>query len=94
MKKVMIWQILKKGDAVSDFYSNDIEHFAKREHYGWCKFKYDLGWQYGANFNEKEKLSPNLIKWEDLSTDVKENNRNLPKMCAEKDVCLKIIKSK
>ena len=86
-----------KGDAIKEFDSKDIDHFAAREHYGWCKLKYDLGWQYGKNFNEKEKLSPNLVKWDDLNPDVKENNRNtfnnLPEMCAEKDVGLKIVRS-
>ena len=86
-----------KGSAVTHFNSKDIEHFAKREHYGWCKLKYDLGWQHGKNFNENKKRSPNLVKWEDLDNDVKENNRNtfknLPEMCADEDVGLKIVKS-
>ena len=86
-----------KIDAVTEFDSNDIEHFAKREHYGWCRLKYDLGWKYGENFNEKKKLSPNLVKWEKLNKKVKNNNRNtfknLPDMCADEDVGLMIVKS-
>ena len=86
-----------KGDPIEKFSNTDINHFAEREHYGWCRLKYDLGWRYGKTFNEKNKRSPNLVKWDKLDSDVKKNNKNtfknLPKMCAEEDVGLKIIRS-
>ena len=89
--------IKDKRDKIDEFDSKDIEHFAKREHYGWCRLKYDLGWRYGKNFNKNKKRSPNLVKWENLDKKVKENNRNtfkkLPEMCADEDVGLKIVKS-
>ena len=86
-----------KIKAVTEFDDHDLEHFAEREHYGWCILRYDLGWKYGDSFNEEEKTSPNLVKWEDLDEELQENNLNtfkhLPQMCAEEDVGLQIVRS-
>lgn len=93
------YDIIDKNDKIDaiksgDFDEHDLEHFAEREHYGWCMLKYDLGWRHGP-LDVEEKTSPNLVKWEDLDEELQENNmntfRNLPDMCDE--VGLQIVKS-
>jgi hypothetical protein len=92
------YDIIDKDDKIpainsGDFEDEDLEHFAEREHYGWCMLKYDLGWRHGPA--DGKKTSPNLVKWEDLDEDLQDNNidtfKNLPQMCEE--VGLQIIKS-
>ena len=93
------YDIIDKNDKIDaiksdDFDEHDLEHFAEREHYGWCMLKYDLGWRHGP-LDIDEKTSPNLVKWEELDEELQENNMNtfkkLPDMCDE--VGLQIVKS-
>ena len=81
--------------AIKEFDSKDLEFFAKREHKNWYKLRVNLGWTYGTD--GKEKTSPNLVSWDKLDEDIKRNNKrtfeNLPTICAEPNIKLKIIKS-
>jgi hypothetical protein len=60
------------------FTPGEVELMAKIEHERWCKVKLDLGWQYGALRDDKKKLHPCLLGWEDerLSELEKEKDRN------------------
>lgn len=82
------------GKPVNHFDEDEINYFAEREHYGWCKLKYDLGWKFGSG---EDMTSPNLVKWDDLDESVKQMNKktfeNLPFICKDPNVGLKIIKS-
>lgn len=83
-------------EGISSFAKKDIEHFAEREHYSWYKLKFNLGWRYGED-SLKNKTNPNLVPWEKLDEKVKDNNRNtfinLPMLCADPNVALKIVRS-
>lgn len=85
-----------KGKPVRSFSKRDINHFAEREHYAWYKLKFNLGWRYGPESVEN-KTNPNLVPWEKLDEDVKQSNKdtfiNLPMLCDDPNVGLKIIRS-
>ena len=82
-------------EAIKKFDNKDLEYFAKREHKAWYKLRVNLGWTYGTE--GEEKTSPNLVSWDNLDDKIKEDNKqtfkNLPEMCAEPKIDLKIIKS-
>lgn len=83
------------GVAVDAFNDIDLEYFAKREHKNWYSLKVNLGWKYGNG--EEPRTSPNLVPWSKVEEDIKEDNKrtfqNLPKMCNEEHIQLKIVKS-
>ncbi|WP_407424556.1 RyR domain-containing protein [Methanobrevibacter sp.] len=93
-RKYEIVPLDDKRPAINQFNIHDIEHFAKREHQGWYMLKINLGWSYGSG---EGNTNPNLVSWDELSEDVKQKNRNtfinLPAMCADPNVGLKIVKS-
>lgn len=94
-RKYELVDITDKREAVSSFSPKDLDYFAEREHKNWYKLRVNLGWTHGSG--KKEKTSPNLVPWEELSDDVKRDNKrtfeNLPKMCREPHIQLKIVKS-
>lgn len=74
-------------DPVTRFNKEEIEHFAKRLHESWYKLKLNLN----------ETKSKNFVDWKKLDKHVKDKNRdtikNLPKLCADEYVGLKIIRN-
>lgn len=84
------------GKEITRFDDRDLDYFAEREHYGWCRLKIALGWKYGL-FDEEGKTSPNLLQWEDLDENIKKSNRKtfeyLPFICKDPKIGLKIVKS-
>ena len=84
-----------KREEIKTFGDDDLEYFAKREHKHWYKLRVNLGWTYGED--GEEKTSPNLLPWDKLDEKVKEDNKrtfeNLPKMCNEDSIQLKIVRS-
>ena len=84
-----------KRPAIRGFDIKDLEFFAKHEHKDWCKLRVNLGWTYGTG--GEEKTSPNLVSWDKLDDEIKKNNKrtfeNLPTICAEPGINLKIIRS-
>jgi hypothetical protein len=48
------------------FSPGEIELMAKMEHERWCKTKMEQGWQYASVRDDKKRLHPCLIEWEDL----------------------------
>lgn len=84
-------------EEVKEFSKRDLEHFAKREHNAWFKLKSDLGWKYGPERDDKNKINPNLRPWKKLDDKIKKENKEtfevLPILCADPEVNLKIVKS-
>ena len=96
--KEMKYELVDKKDkrkGIKNFDDKDLEYFAKREHKNWYSLRVNLGWTYGDG---EGKTSPNLVPWEKLNDQIKEDNKNtfknLPDMCNEPSIQLKIVKSK
>ncbi len=83
------------GESINSFNEDEIQYIAKREHNAWYKLKINVGWRFGTTKDETSKTNPNLVDWDVLSSDKKEQNkhtyRNLPKLCNAVD--LKIIRN-
>ena len=91
------YELVDKSDkrkGIKKFDDKDLEYFAKREHKNWYKLRVNLGWTYGDG---EGKTSPNLVPWDKLDENIKEDNKstfkNLPDMCNEPLIQLKIVKS-
>lgn len=82
------------GKAIDYFDEDSLEYLAQREHNAWYLLKVNLGWKYGSVKDDEMKINPNLVEWEYLEFDKRENNkrtfRNLPRLCD--NVGLKIVK--
>ncbi|WP_406534768.1 RyR domain-containing protein [Methanobrevibacter sp.] len=82
------------GTAIDSFNDDVVDYLAKREHAGWCKVRFDLGWKHGDKRDDKLKINPNLVSWGELDDSIKLANKhtfeNLPRLCDE--VGLKIVK--
>ena len=92
-------------DKIHRFDEEDIEYFAKREHEGWLKLKLNLGYAHlpidesdiqKIEEGIRESHNPNLVSWEDLDINVKKANKdtfiNLPNLCDDSNVGLKIVR--
>jgi len=60
----------------------ELETLATQEHQMWCETMTSLGWRKGGGpaphgSDPVRKLNPNLIPWEELTNDMKENDRNI-----------------
>ncbi|OLS22369.1 MAG: hypothetical protein HeimC3_31110 [Candidatus Heimdallarchaeota archaeon LC_3] len=69
-------------------YSNEeIEELAHLEHKRWMADKLLNGWSYAEERNKDRKTNPNLVLWEKLSEEVKNQNRgiirNIPKLLSK-----------
>jgi hypothetical protein len=70
------------------FTTDEVEFMAKMEHVRWCKLKLDQGWKYAEMRDDRKKLHPSLIDWEDarFREEEKEKDRNtvrqIPKFLA------------
>jgi hypothetical protein len=91
------YELVDKKDMrreITSFTKQDLLHFAEREHNEWFCLKFNLGWTYGSG---EGKTNPNLVLWENLDKKVKEANintfKNLPLLCKDESVGLKIVKS-
>ena len=60
------------------FSPEEVEVMAKMEHARWCKLKMDQGWKYAEVRDDKKKLHPSLLGWEDarFNEGEKEKDRN------------------
>ncbi len=58
----------------------EIETMARVEHIRWCWDKILNGWYYGKTRDDKKKLHPSIIPYEDLSESEKEKDRELVRL--------------
>jgi serine phosphatase RsbU (regulator of sigma subunit) len=58
----------------------EIETMARVEHIRWCWDKILNGWYYGKPRDDKKKLHPSIIPYEDLSESEKEKDRELVRL--------------
>ena len=81
-------------DEINVFSDAELECFAECLHEHCYRFRVNLGWIYGE---KGEKTSPNLVPWNKLDGKIKKYNKrtfeNLPNMCNEPSIQLKIVRS-
>ena len=81
------------SEGIRMFDEDQILYLAQRDHAEWYDSKLNLGWELGPE--KTDKTNPNLVKWDDLSDEVKILNmrtfEHLPKLCG--NVGLKIIRN-
>jgi len=65
-----------------EFTPDEIEYLARAEHERWCEQKTQQGWKYGPKRDEKKKIHPSLIAWDDsdFSETEKDKDRGPIKM--------------
>lgn len=72
-----------------------VEHLAKREHEFWWNERLADGWKHGTTRNDKKKLHPNLIDWEELDDGTKDYDRELvrriPVVLAKADYRIEVV---
>jgi hypothetical protein len=67
---------LRDWDAFEfKFTPQEVETMAKMEHERWCQERSLTGWSQAEKKDEKRKLHPSLILWEELPEEEKEKNR-------------------
>ncbi|MDO8724508.1 MAG: NAD-binding protein [Candidatus Methanoperedens sp.] len=67
---------LNDWDAISfEFSIKEIELMAEMEHERWLGERQNGGWKFGSTWNMRDKISPHLIPWDQLSDNVKEDDR-------------------
>ena len=65
------------GDAGSfEFSEDEIESLAIQEHERWMAERRLERWRYGPVRDDRRKVNPNLVPWDQLTHNVKEHNRN------------------
>ena len=52
-----------------------VERLAQNNHDHWARKRIDEGWRYGASRNDREKLHPDLVPYEQLPESEKEYDR-------------------
>jgi hypothetical protein len=60
---------------VATIIEKNIDLLAQAEHDGWMQFKIANGWKYGVPRNDKMKTHNALVRFQDLSEDDKEKDR-------------------
>jgi hypothetical protein len=67
--------------------ASTLEHLARREHRRWCGFMEEKGWRYGSRRSEEDLRHPDLTRWEDLTEEAREKDRDairqLPELLAD-----------
>lgn len=63
------------GEGVS-FTPDEIERMAVLEHQRWSRERTAEGWTAGPTRDQKRKVTPHLVAWNELADDVKDYNRN------------------
>lgn len=57
--------------SVPPLVKDDSESKVKNYYNRWIDFKISEGWRYGQTYNENDKVSPNLLKWDNLGEEFK-----------------------
>jgi hypothetical protein len=63
-------------EPLFQFTREEIEHLALQEHKRWMEERASKGWQYAPQRDDRRKLHPSMIPWEQLSEVEKEKDRN------------------
>jgi hypothetical protein len=72
------YRIVPQEQAVGPleaFPTEDVEDMAISEHELWCRERKSRGWRYGAKRNDRRKIHPDLVAWDELNEQSKETCR-------------------
>jgi hypothetical protein len=65
----------------------DLDRLAQLEHARWNAERLLAGWRYGATKDIKKKLNPYIVKWEELSEEIRKYDydpiKNVPVLLAK-----------
>ena len=64
---------VKEIEVFIEFTAKELEILAKDEHKSWYKYRKKAGWKYGDVKDNTEKVDPELVTWENLTDDQKNN---------------------
>lgn len=64
------------SETVTNLINTNMETLAKEEHEGWMEQKKLNGWKYGVSRSDEEKTHNCMKKYEQLTDDEKEKDRN------------------
>ena len=64
-------------DQQFNFNEEELNLLARMEHERWCRDKEANGWRYGDSRDDNKKIHNLLTSWENLSTDIKDQNRKM-----------------
>jgi hypothetical protein len=62
---------VKEIEAFIEFTSKELEILAKNEYKSWYKYRKKAGWRYGEVKDNIKKIDPELVAWDNLSSDNK-----------------------
>jgi hypothetical protein len=65
----------RNNDPEVEFQNEEIEKLAEKEHERWMKQKLDKNWKVAEQTDKSKHLHKDLVDWEKLPDDVKENDR-------------------
>lgn len=64
---------VKEIEVFIEFTAKELEILAKDEHKSWYKYRKKAGWKYGDVKDNIKKVDPELVTWENLTDDQKNN---------------------
>lgn len=64
---------VKEKPEIVEFTEIELEILGEYEHKRWSLQKKEDGWKYGTEIDEKKKIHPSLVTWDNLSVDAKNN---------------------
>jgi hypothetical protein len=67
--------VINRAPNIVAFTDKEIEIMSEMEHDRWNQERYLDGWSYGESRDLDKKISPYLVKWEELPEDIKEYDR-------------------
>jgi len=80
--------VINREPNILSFNEKEIEIMSEMEHDRWNAERYLDGWSYGESRDLDRKISPYLVKWEELPEDIKEYDRefvrSIPQILAKK----------
>jgi hypothetical protein len=65
----------RSNEPIVEFQKEEVEYLARLEHERWMAQKLSEGWHYGKLSDKANKIHEDLLEWEKLPDDVKENDR-------------------